>query len=65
MFKFAGGPISWKSKRASIVALLTLKAETDVLTKNIREVSWIIGLFKELKQPISRPIVLITTVRTL
>ncbi len=35
MFKFTGGPISWKSKRASIIALSTLKVETDVLTEGI------------------------------
>ena len=58
MFKFAGGPINWKSKRASTVALSTLEVETDVLIKNIREVSWIIGLFKKLERPISRLIVL-------
>src|SRR6266699_919613 len=58
VFKFAGGPISWKSKRASTIALSTLEAETDVLTEGIREVSWIVGLFRELKRPISRPIVL-------
>ncbi len=58
VFKFAGGPISWKSKRASTVALSTLEAETDVLIEGIREVFWIIGLFKELERPISRPIVL-------
>ena len=58
MFKFAGGPISQKSKRTSIVALSILEIETDAFTKGIREVSWIIGLFKELERPISRPIVL-------
>ncbi len=58
VFKFAGGPISWKSKKASTIALSTLEAETDALTKDIREISWIIGLFKKLKRPISRPIVL-------
>jgi len=58
MFKFSGGLISWKSKRASTVALSTLEAETDAFTKGIRKVSWIINLFKELKQSISRPIVL-------
>ena len=58
IFKFAGGPISWKSKRAITVALSTLEAETDVFTEGIREVSWIVGLFKELKRPISRLIVL-------
>jgi len=51
MFKFAGGPISWKSKRASTVTLSTLEVETDALIEGIRKVSWIIGLFKELKRP--------------
>ena len=57
MFKFAGGPISWKSKRTSTVALSTLEVEIDAFIKGIREVSWIVGLFKELERPISRPIV--------
>ncbi len=57
VFKFAGGPINWKSKRASTIALSTLEAEINALIKDIREVSWIIGLFKELERPISRPIV--------
>ncbi len=35
VFKFAGGPISWKSKRASTVALSTLEAETDALIEDI------------------------------
>jgi len=58
VFKFSGGPINWKSKRAFTVALSTLEVETDVFIKGIREVFWIIGLFKELERPISRPIVL-------
>ncbi len=58
MFKFAGGPISWKSKRASTVALSTLEAETDALIEDIRKVFWIIDLFKKLKRPVSRPIIL-------
>ncbi len=58
VFKFAGGPINWKSKKASTVALSTLEAETDAFTEDIREISWIIGLFKELERPISRLIVL-------
>ena len=39
VFKFAGGPISWKSKRASTIALSTLEVETDAFTEGIREVS--------------------------
>ncbi len=58
VFKFAGGPINWKSKRASTITLSTLEAETDALTERIRTVSWIVGLFKELERPISRLIIL-------
>src|SRR6266699_4321526 len=38
VFKFAGSPISWKSKRAFTVALSTLEAETDVFIESIRKV---------------------------
>ncbi len=58
VFKFIGGPISWKSKRAFTVALSILKTEIDAFTEGIREVSWIISHFKELKRLISRSIVL-------
>ncbi len=40
------------------MVLSTLKAETDALTKRIRKVFWIAGLFKELKQLISQLIIL-------
>ncbi|KAK2074019.1 hypothetical protein P8C59_008256 [Phyllachora maydis] len=58
LYKLAGGPISWKTKRATIIALSTLEAETDGLTEAIREVQWIIGLFSELYRPIDYPITL-------
>ncbi|KAK2070827.1 hypothetical protein P8C59_005294 [Phyllachora maydis] len=54
----AGRPISWKTKRATTIALSTLEAETDGLTEAIREVQWIIGLFSELYRPIDYPITL-------
>ncbi|KAK2075449.1 hypothetical protein P8C59_009577 [Phyllachora maydis] len=38
LYKLAGGPISWKMKRATTIALSTLEAETDGLTEAIREV---------------------------
>ncbi|KAK2066223.1 hypothetical protein P8C59_000058 [Phyllachora maydis] len=57
-YKLAGGPISWKTKRATTIALSTLEAETDGLTEAIREVQWIIGLFSELHRPIDYPITL-------
>ncbi|KAK2073304.1 hypothetical protein P8C59_007593 [Phyllachora maydis] len=58
LYKLAGRPISWKTKRATIIALSTLEAETDGLTEAIREVQWIIGLFSELHRPIDYPITL-------
>ncbi|KAK2066232.1 hypothetical protein P8C59_000067 [Phyllachora maydis] len=58
LYKLAGGPISWKTKRATTIALSTLEAETDGLTEAIREVQWIIGLFSELHRPIDHPITL-------
>ncbi|KAK2074016.1 hypothetical protein P8C59_008253 [Phyllachora maydis] len=58
LYKLAGRPISWKTKRATTIALSTLEAETDGLTEAIREVQWIIGLFSKLHRPIDHPITL-------
>ena len=56
LFKLAGAPISWKSKRASTIALSTLEAESDALCEALRELQWILGLFKEGKIPSKLPI---------
>ncbi|KAK2066943.1 hypothetical protein P8C59_000721 [Phyllachora maydis] len=58
LYKLASRPISWKTKRATTIALSTLEAETNRLTEAIREVQWIIGLFSELHRPIDYPITL-------
>ncbi|KAK2073499.1 hypothetical protein P8C59_007781 [Phyllachora maydis] len=58
LYKLAGRPISWKTKRATTIALSTLEAKTDGLTEAIREVQWIIGLFSKLYRPIDYPITL-------
>ncbi|KAK2066280.1 hypothetical protein P8C59_000111 [Phyllachora maydis] len=58
LYKLAGRPISWKTKRATTIALSTLEAKTDRLTEAIREVQWIIRLFSELYRPIDYPITL-------
>ncbi|KAK2067970.1 hypothetical protein P8C59_001669 [Phyllachora maydis] len=58
LYKLAGRPISWKTKRATTITLSTLEAETDGLIEAIREVQWIIGLFSELYRPIDYPITL-------
>ncbi|KAK2067122.1 hypothetical protein P8C59_000883 [Phyllachora maydis] len=38
LYKLAGRPISWKTKRATTIALSTLEAKTNGLTEAIREV---------------------------
>ncbi|KAK2074168.1 hypothetical protein P8C59_008395 [Phyllachora maydis] len=58
LYKLAGRPISWKTKRATTITLSTLEAKTNRLTEAIREVQWIIGLFSELHRPIDYPITL-------
>ncbi|KAK2074411.1 hypothetical protein P8C59_008619 [Phyllachora maydis] len=58
LYKLAGSPISWKTKRATTTALSTLEAETNRLTEAIRKVQWIIGLFSKLYRPIDHPITL-------
>ncbi|KAK2069125.1 hypothetical protein P8C59_003730 [Phyllachora maydis] len=58
LYKLASRPISWKTKRATTIALSTLEAETNGLTEAIREVQWIIGLFSKLYRPIDHPITL-------
>ncbi|KAK2066361.1 hypothetical protein P8C59_000190 [Phyllachora maydis] len=58
LYKLASRPISWKTKRATTIALSTLEAETNGLTEAIREVQWIIGLFSKLHRPIDYPITL-------
>ncbi|KAK2066284.1 hypothetical protein P8C59_000114 [Phyllachora maydis] len=58
LYKLAGRPISWKTKRATTIALSTLEAETNGLIEAIRKVQWIIGLFSKLYRPIDHPITL-------
>ena len=56
LFTLLGGFIYWKCKRASTIALSTVKAETDALAETIREAKWLRYLFTELQAPISGPI---------
>ena len=51
----AGGPVSWKSKRSSIIALSTIEAESDALTEAIRKTQWLKNLYSELNRPIKSP----------
>ena len=38
LFTVAGGPVSWKLKRSSAIALFTMEAESDALVEAVREV---------------------------
>ena len=55
LFIMAGGPVSWKSKRSSIIALLTMETESDALTEVIRETQWLRNLYSELNRLIKSP----------
>ena len=58
IIQLAGGPISWKAKRASTIALSTLEAEYNAITEATKEIQWIVGLFLEVKKPLKLPIAL-------
>ena len=55
LFTMAGGPVNWKSKRSSTITLSTIEAESDALTKAIRETQWLRNLYSELNKPIKSP----------
>jgi Reverse transcriptase (RNA-dependent DNA polymerase) len=58
LFTVAGGPISWKSKRSTTVALSTLEAEYTAISESVREIQWLHGLYREMQFPIQGPILL-------
>jgi hypothetical protein len=53
LFTVGGGPVSWKSKRASTVAYSTLEAEYTALIQANKEAQWLRGLFAELELPLT------------
>ena len=55
LFTMARGPINWKSKRNSTIALSTMETESDALTKAIRETQWSKNLYSQLNKPIKTP----------
>ena len=48
IFQISGGPVSWKSKRASTVVYSTLEAEYTALIEGNREAMWLRGLYSEI-----------------
>lgn len=58
IFFYAGGPVSWTSKRQDSVALSTLEAEYNALTLACQEAVWLRRLLEELKEPQEKPTIL-------
>jgi hypothetical protein len=54
-FTYAGGMISWKSKKQPIVALSTSESELVALDSAAREAVWITSLFDQLQTPVKLP----------
>ena len=48
MFKLAGGPVSWISKKQQTVALSTTEAEYMASSMAVQEAIWLRSLLKEL-----------------
>ena len=48
VFRYASGPICWKSTLLDVVALSTTKAEYMVMTEAGKEAVWLSGLVNEL-----------------
>ena len=58
VFLAAGGAITWKSKKKSMVALLSTQAEYVALSEAECEACWLQNLFKELGYPQEEPILI-------
>lgn len=53
-----GGPICWTSKRTTIIAQSTVKAEDIALSECAKNVKWIIQLLQECWEEVILPIVI-------
>ncbi|KAK2066381.1 hypothetical protein P8C59_000210 [Phyllachora maydis] len=66
LYKLAGRPISWKTKRATTITLSTLEAETNGLTEAIREVQtkYTLLKFRYIREQVKAKIVTIIYLNT-
>ncbi|MCO5601027.1 hypothetical protein L7F22_055144 [Adiantum nelumboides] len=55
VFKLAGGPISWKSKRQSMVSMSSCEAEYKAATDATKEALWIGNFLKEVNVKANLP----------
>ena len=47
VFKYAGGPITWRSKKQAVVAISTAEAEYMSLCEAVKESLWLSNVFKD------------------
>lgn len=58
VFKYAGGPISWTSKKQKCVTLSSTESEYVAESLVVQEALWLKGLLTELQVPFKKPITL-------
>jgi hypothetical protein len=58
VFMHANGPISWQSKRQSVIALSTAEAEYVAAYEATREAAWLRQLFRDISSIDSKPLTL-------
>ena len=58
VFTIDGGAVSWSSKKQSIVALSTTKAEYIAATHAVKEALWIWMFLTEIARPLLHPVTL-------
>ena len=58
IFMMNGGPVSWASKRQSVVALSSAEAEYYALGSITREASWMREFMEEIGRPINGPLII-------
>ncbi|XP_019259863.1 PREDICTED: uncharacterized protein LOC109237924 [Nicotiana attenuata] len=63
LVKFGNSLISWKSKKQNTVSRSLAKAEFRSMASTVAEVSWLVGLFKELGIQIQLLLPCIVTVK--
>ena len=62
VFKFAGGPIVWGSKKQETVALSTTEAEYVAASEAAKNVIWLTRLFAELSDNLPCPVLQVDNV---
>ena len=58
VFTIAGGPVSWSSKRQSVVALSTMEAEYMAMTRAGQYAVWLYGFLNEIGLPQEMPAII-------